>query len=502
MFVPLADVLQDHLFRSAEPMLLAGAARVPETQVRWIHPSELLQISALLHGDELLLTTGEALLRQRPEAQLAYLQSLSERGVAALVIEPVSTEVEISPEFIDRAEQLGLPLYRLRATVPFVELAEKINRQIVSEHAATLQQADEISQKLARHIASAGPNLAPLMEMIANALSVRAMMLDLAGEVIADSQRTAGPLPEGTRPLVVSADLFVGADVAARLVLHGDPQTQREHLELIADRLGSIVGLAFAQHYRPTVLQVANTALLQSIVNGAGGNFIAERARDAQIPEGHPLCLLVFQSFDMSRMRAVLERILHARFPAIRTYLESHRLYALVVLDESSARDARSKLVEQLRQALAGVSVECCVGPVARDILHAPWSLAEALALESFPSLPHEKGRVRDAADYALERLLADYPSGSGLEEFVEEQIGSLRAADRQKRSSLVATLCVWLDSGCNTTLTATRLYLERQTLHKRLAKIFALIGGDPRETDRILSIHLACRMAMGLQHR
>lgn len=495
LFISLESILQDPLFRSARPRLLAGAERVAHTQVRWVHPSEVVQIASLLHGHELLLTTAEAVFKMRTEAQRAYLQSLSDRGIAALMLEPLVADMRIPPEFIEHAEKLGLPLYRLEVTVPFVELAEKINRSIVSEQAAALQQADEISQSLAKHIASAGPGLRPLMDMIAAALEVHAALANLGGQTLAESG-TPPPIGEG---IEVSTDLFVGSDVAARLLLHSGQQVSRQRLEIIAERLGSIVGLAYAQHHRPSAVQLANTALLQAIVNGAGAHFIAELAQQAQIRASDPVCLMVFQSYDMSRIRSGIESILHLQLPGIRTYLESNRLYALHVLDPAGPRRSRAAAIRRLREALGGISVEGCVGPPAAGIASARRSLSEALAMESFPASGAGEGRIRDASDYALERLAVKFPEASVLQDFVREQLDGLLAVEPQRGGPLLLTLTTWLDEGCNTTATAARLYLERQTMHKRLAKIFVLLGGDPRRTGRLLGVHLACRVAIGL---
>lgn len=133
-------------------------------------------IAGLLHCNEPLLTTGEAVSHLKPEAQLAYLDSLSERGVAALLLEPLVPETRIPARFIEHAQQIGLPVFRPEVTVPFVELAEGTNRRIVSEYASALQQDDEIAQLLARHMASAGPNLRQLLEMIEQALGSCAVL--------------------------------------------------------------------------------------------------------------------------------------------------------------------------------------------------------------------------------------------------------------------------------------------------------------------------------------
>ncbi len=389
-------------------------------------------------------------------------------------------------------------MYRLQSTVPFVQLAEKINRRIVSDRAATLQEAGEVSQSLARHIASAGPNLRPLLDMISKAVSVRATLVDLGGQVMAESSSPGSPTT-ADRSTEISADLFVGSNVAARLILHDVNGESRERLEIIADRLGSIVGLAYAQHYRPSAVQLATTALLQAIVNGAGENFIAELAQQAQIQVHQPVCLMVFQSYDMSRIRSNTERVLHQHLPQIRTYLEGSRLYALQVLGGRDPRPARQALVGGLRRALTGMSVECCVGPAVAGVHESIKSLQEALQLENFTSQDNGEGRVRDAADYALERLAVKFPERGDLQEYVREQLTGLLGVGQPRSGQLVTTLLTWLDSGCNTTATAAKLHLERQTLHKRLAKIFALIGGDPRSNGRLLAVHLACRIAVGV---
>ena len=71
---------------AADPVVRAAADRLPRTQLRWIHSSEVLDIAPLLDGGELLLTGGEA-LPATEERQVTYIRELAERGVAALAIE-------------------------------------------------------------------------------------------------------------------------------------------------------------------------------------------------------------------------------------------------------------------------------------------------------------------------------------------------------------------------------------------------------------------------------
>ncbi|MDV2977873.1 UNVERIFIED_CONTAM: PucR family transcriptional regulator ligand-binding domain-containing protein [Actinomycetes bacterium ARC8] len=96
-------------------------------------------IAGLLHCNELPLTTGGSRFPPEARGTAGLSGSLSERGVAALLLEPLVPETRIPARFIEHAQQIGLPVFRLEVTVPFVELAEGTNRRIVSEYASALQ---------------------------------------------------------------------------------------------------------------------------------------------------------------------------------------------------------------------------------------------------------------------------------------------------------------------------------------------------------------------------
>jgi purine catabolism regulator len=103
---------------------------------------------------------------------------------------------------------------------------------------------------------------------------------------------------------------------------------------------------------------------------------------------------------------------------------------------------------------------------------------------------------VVDAEDLAVERLAEGSLNAAAREGFVRRQLGAVVEHDEQRRSELMRTLAVWLDTGCNTAQAARELHLERQSMHHRLQRIFELCGGDPRGTGRLVALHLATRLA------
>jgi len=492
MVIPLSEVLESPLFRRAQPNILAGASAIFRTNVRWVHSSEVLKIAPLLRGEELLLSGGEALLNLRTEAQLEYLHSLVERHVAALAIETAGLQKKISAQLVAAAEEAGLPLIELRHTVPFVEMAEEINRAIVSKQATALQKADAISQQLAQHIASAGPGLSPLAALIAEALDVNAVLIDTGGIALAESR----PNPAADILHEVVTDIYLGGVLAARLLLQSPRDSDRDLLPTIGDRLASILALALSQRHRPTTTQIADTALMQGIIAAAGPAEIRELCSTLGIPVSRPVAVVILRSLEWGRLRGPFEQILRRNCPEIRTHLDGDYLYGLVPLAPANPRQDRQAIRDSLRRDMEPLNIRGVLGPVARDMAHASWSLRESRLAETLGSALNDPGNLRDSGDFALERLCTHELTGTGIQRFTRELLGELLEHDAQKGTQMIHTLDAWLTSGCNSTATAATLYLERQTLHKRLTKIFGILGGDPRGTQRMAALHLAVRLA------
>lgn len=492
MLLRLEDVLASPLFAKARPRIVAGAEQVTRNGVRWVHSSEVLEIAPLLRGEELLLSGGQTLLALRPEAQVQYIQSLAERKVAALAIETAGLNKSLSPELVAAAEAAGLPLIELRATVPFVELAETINRGIVSAQAMALQRADEVSQRLAHQIATSGPSLAPLIALIAQDLDVNALLVDLGGITLASSH----DIPEAEIGMEIVSDIFVSDVVGARLHLESRHPSEHDLLTTVAERLGSILALALSQHHRPTRAQIADSALMQAIIRNAGDGEIKDLCSQVGLEVGVPVAVVVFRGVELGRMRGTLERILRRNSPDIKTYLDADHLYGLIPLAGRSPKEERSRILRGLRGEIGALPVQGVMGPWVTDATQGSWSLQEAFLTERLALPMPDSGGLRDCQDVVLERLCVRELGRSSVERYVQENLADLILHDSMRAGDLVATLEAWLSSGCNSTAAAASLFMERQTLHKRLNKIFELLGGDPRGTPRLAALQLATKLA------
>jgi purine catabolism regulator len=80
----LADVLELDTVRRGRPQVLAGHQRLG-VPVRWVHAIEQADAARLLHGGELVLSTGIA-LPDEPGPLAAYAAELAAAGVSGLAV--------------------------------------------------------------------------------------------------------------------------------------------------------------------------------------------------------------------------------------------------------------------------------------------------------------------------------------------------------------------------------------------------------------------------------
>jgi DNA-binding PucR family transcriptional regulator len=88
--------------------------------------------------------------------------------------------------------------------------------------------------------------------------------------------------------------------------------------------------------------------------------------------------------------------------------------------------------------------------------------------------------------------LLEALRTEPGKAEYYRELLKPLQRYDREHHGDLVKTLNAYLRHGGNSTHTATALYLHRNSLRYRLARIQALTGLDPDDPDTRLALQVA----------
>lgn len=513
MSIVLGDVLKHPTLVAADPLMRTDIRDSLSRQVRWVHSSEVLDIAPLLQGGELLLSGGQALAAATMERQMDYVRDLAHRGIAALAVETGPDFPSFPDAVVAVAQADGLPLLELRRVVPFVGIMQALNSVLVSESVAQLQSADTISHDMATTLAHGG-GLDQVLEVLANGTRAKIRLTAPGGKTLGSSTAagasvlfTAGAAPQeetpGSEETAVTVDIPIRGTVAAVLEISVAAGADAGFARLVGERCIDVLALALLQRMPPGLSELAGLELMHAIISGSQTWRLPQLGLAAGFPADANFATLVVRSSGVGKLRSAVEERLRTVARHCVSYVDKSELITLASLQPAqesattgtTPSEVRSAMIDVLREVIPGNGSKAAMGPTARGIRQAPWSLAEARQV--FELASHPAPMVIDAEAYAVERLAARSIPRDAREAFVRQQLGNILDHDEQRKSQLLRTLAVWLDTGCNTAQAARELHLERQSMHLRLQRIFELCGGDPRGSGKLAALHLAARLGL-----
>ncbi|WP_181387456.1 PucR family transcriptional regulator [Streptomyces sp. Act143] len=513
--------------RSGLPEILAGADRL-QRSVRWVHAGEVPNIASLLKGGELLLTTGYG-LGTRPAEQRAFVRTLAERGIAALVIELGPRFTRLPAALVDTARATGLPLVQLHREVPFVTVTEEIHTEIVNGHYALLQRAEEVHRRCTEALLGGG-GVPQVLGILAGFSDNPVFLETTDGQLL----YAAGAGPEGADPLQVweglraqhkdappAGSVLVDVpgggpgtgSVRARLVLLPVRSPLAPVHRIAAERAAGILAVVLMQARQEEELAARGRG--DFLTDLAEGRITADDApAQARVlgfkPGGSPLMPVVMRLGDTLSpgggwavlARAVSEELASVGVPVLLGVrpLEGRVLVLLGLRSESERSAVADRVAAALRAGVerAGMQRPGAQAPVVVAGVAGGWAAASAGLRHAAETATAAQG-LSDRPWYDARRLdidlllwrLRDHPD---LAAFVDRAIGPVRDHDARSKPPLLPTLETYLAHAGRKAETARELHLNRQTLYNRLARIGELLGTDLDDPQTVLALSLALR--------
>jgi purine catabolism regulator len=530
----LADVLELETVRRGRPEVLAGQ-HLLGVPVRWVHAIELADVSRLLHGGELVLSTGIA-LPDDPELLAAYVASLAAAPVAGLAVELGRRYQRLPEALVTAAERHGVPLIVFRREVPFVEITETVHAMIIDAQLDELRRSERVHETFT-DLSVAG---APPEEIVRQAalLAGRPVILeDLSHRVLACSPAGADPrallagfehqartVSGPSRTFYHEAAGWLVTTVGARgedwgrviLVTEGRPggaPPAGTDIVLI-ERAASTLALGrLLTRQQESLERQAHRTLISAIVESAHADpqEAAARARALGVPvSGRQLIAAVVRVRDAgpgisahARIAEVTEAVADAcrdgRVPALVGSLDDARAGALLSLPARADADAElTALAGRLRQRLrlrfpaASEPFVLGVGSATEALRDVRRSFLEARQVGDVAIRDPGARPFYRLPDMRLRGLLHLLRDDARLQTFAERELGPLLAADEAQGSELLACLAVYLEAGGNKAAAAQRAHLARPTFYQRLDQIERILGVNLAAAESRTSLHVA----------
>lgn len=489
--------------------------------VRWVHIGDVADLSTLLQGGELVLTTGLG-LGQSPHG---YLQGMADAGALGVVVELGVTMPSVPQSAVTSARRLGLALVVLHREIKFIDVTETVHRSIVAA------QYDEVA--FDRHVHATFTELSlqrasvtGIVEAASRILGEPVVLEDLTHQalsatlgadipdiVLDDWERrsrlhpTAGGGQEGWETTLVGPR---GQEWGRLIIPHAPGDRLRARMVL--ERAAAALALnRMIERDRTGLQHQAHSGLIDDVLQHrlTSGRDIAARAHALGLRKAaryHPFVVRLSQSahsvnpLDAQRRNAdIQEAVAHCVNGSGHTGLFSIRrddeVGGLVALSPARATaTALSELGKRLQAALRrhsqdGRSVLAVAEPAA-EVVDAVLALEHAAHIAEVAfAMPGQSQPFYRASDVRLRGLLALLGDDERVQHFAEAELRPLLGSDSDTQLDL---LRAYLAVGGNKASLAATLHLSRPALYKRLAVLGELLGVDLNDPESMTSLHVA----------
>lgn len=143
-YITVEDILQRKHFENIE--VIAGDEGLNRI-VKWVHIVEVTNIRNLLHGNELILSTGVA-WRENTEKFISLIDQLIDSEAAGLCIEIGTYTSSVPIEVINIANKFQFPIILFHKEVPFVEITQDIHTLLINHQYEMISNLERYSQAL------------------------------------------------------------------------------------------------------------------------------------------------------------------------------------------------------------------------------------------------------------------------------------------------------------------------------------------------------------------
>lgn len=538
MLPSVRDVLSLPVLQAAAPQLLGGSGRL-DLPVRWVHVSEVLDISGLLAGGELVLTTGLE-LEKDPGLTAPFVASLEQAGAAGLVVELTGNRERSLAALRTAAQRSSIPVAVVQRRMRFVQVTEIVHRMIVAEQLERVEHARDVHEAFTLlSLENAGTQL--VVEKAAEMIGAPVVLEDLShlvlafsaqgrptAELLEDWERRSRTTPTSPGTARAGAEGWLQTPVGVQRQLWGRlvvPLGVDDDgpAAMILERAAQALAInRLAERDRRELSQQAQAGLLNALRQPRGLDEAEALARagalglkrspfyvpvvfrrvshsaagSGQRPAGPSRDPLAGQEEERVLLEQLGRALKAVSGTALTASIRSGSVGMILALPAKQLEDPTLyRLIDALGREPDSVSAEWTVG-----VGHPRGSLLDAAAgvdeathvAETSATLRGVRKPFYRATDVRLRGLLALLRNDPRVQQFVESELEALLRAEAQGRGGHLELLTRYLESGGNKAAMARSGYLSRPTLYARLARLEELLGVDLDDAESRTSLHVA----------
>lgn len=467
-------------------------------QVKWVHILETIDIEQLIHGNELILTTG---IQLKEEASfLSFVQQLIESLVAGLCIE-YGQNVNAIPEcVIQLANAHNFPILVFHDVIPFIEITKDVHSSLVNQQYQMVKHLEDYVQEInkltlhARHYEQILMRLYKYLNMhvVFFTNGHPPTIIPNTHQAQYESLR-AHFLETGESQFFASYDIVLLEEKYGELCIFSMEQPINEFDLLILDRTAvALSQFLLRSLYIEETQNLESQLFLEKWING----LLEKNEIQQFIQEQNNYKLLDCQYVVIVEQIKRIKRDYDLTYykMSIRSLFEKHSLVLFInetkskltyIIADTGSKNLKQRIrscIEKMEQLKTSnyykqFKTDIAVGQIVKnsfDVNQSFQTANDTLVI-----------RLQDASlDYFFEdlyvhQILLQIQRNKAIMEISRSYLQPLIDYDAKHKSQLVHTLQMYLECNGQKNETAEALFIVRQTLYHRLAKIENLVGHD-----------------------
>lgn len=498
---------REHVFRCADLLSLsslqgayvaAGKDHLDQ-KIDRVNIMEVPDIENWAQSGEFLITTGYA-YKNDESAFLRLIPQLKERDVAALGIKPKRFIQAVSDAIIEQADQYGLPLFILPPETIFSDVVKEVMERVIVQETEEYRILHNRLEEIACMILE-DQDMQVILERLESFLQCRIGILD-EGEILYAAPISRVELEENGAAYRYA---FQKEGVGAELWMRPDPQLQDSLNQMTIQRLIPFLEAKVAgdRHMRKIkssyTRQFLHKLLMGTIQDERELRLLSQSAGLGDIGNKRGRLVLLLPEkgqppASLKKMTECLNRCASLQGKPVLWGVQSPGLWALM-LYEDEPPDIYKELKSILRQGMPEMRFQFFVGGEESGLLRMGEVSQNIQSLMQIAIQCHQREEWITWDQVGIYQILVLIPEHSNVDRFLRERLEILEAYDLAKKTNLVETLEMYLDTGSNIKLTAERMYTHYNTILYRLERIREITGHTMQETGYRLELEIALKL-------
>jgi PucR family transcriptional regulator, purine catabolism regulatory protein len=513
-------------------------------RVRWVHVLEIANFESLIHGEELILSTGVG-FKQDVLSPTAYLEKLIKLNASCLCIEIGEYFSHIPQEMIEIANQHHFPLIIFPSKVRFVDITQDLHSFIINRHHQMLQDLEKLSREFQRSTLTS-QGIFNVLKLLQKSVEAQIVYLPSHGQALLvpaknnehqldmldflfstirevsskDSAQSSPPLCYKDKYVLLQPIEVMGQKWAYIAVLLD--QEPNEYIGLILDSAAISIGQhLLRKHYiEERKHHTENLWVHDLVYKRIQSEEMLHSYTDHNYQKfneaNYQVCFIEFENLPNDKVETAEDILESTQFHLslmVRSAFEQYSFHPLLHINNNQliviALDLEPKVTpnDRLKEVFkwiqkinlgysrSEIGFRAGVGQMYVGLKNAHLSYQEAVQALSLSSF--YKKSVIHYDEIGVLQLLVNLNDENKLRSFVYQQLGPLIEEDQAKASELLHTLKVFLENNCSKQVAAQKLFIVRQSLYYRLEKIKELLGENGMATENRLTLQVAL---LGLQ--